>query len=163
MRPDLLDFELTEDIDREYNYEKTLQLAAGAQVMLLKNLDQEKGLVNGSRGVVTGFNEKDLPMVRFLNGEVEAIGYQDYNYEISAVTEIVAKQIPLALAWCTTIHKSQGQSLDSVKINIGKGIFEYGQTYVALSRARTLEGLYIEAFDLKKVKVHPKVQLYFEN
>ena len=150
-------------IDKEFNYEKTLQLAAGAQVMLLKNLDQEKGLVNGSRGVIVGFDEKDLPMVRFLNGETEVIGYQDYSYEISAVTEIVAKQIPLALAWCTTIHKSQGQSLDSVKINIGKGIFEFGQSYVALSRARTLEGLYIEDFDLNKIKVHPKVQHYFEN
>lgn len=150
-------------VDKENNYEKVLQLAMGAQVMLLKNIDQEKGLVNGSRGVVVGFEENDLPMVKFLNGEIETIRYQEYSYEISHVSEIVAKQIPLALAWCTTIHKSQGQSLDSVKINIGRGIFEYGQSYVALSRARSLEGLFIEAFDPKLIKIHPKVQQFFES
>jgi len=149
-------------VDKENNYEKTLQLTEGAQVMLLKNLDQEKGLINGSRGVIVGFDEGDLPMVKFLNGEIETIGYHDYSYEISHVSEIIAKQIPLALAWCTTIHKSQGQSLDYVKINIGKNIFEYGQSYVALSRARTLDGLFVEAFDPKKVKVHPKVVDFFE-
>lgn len=151
-----------EIIDKENNYDKVLHLAEGAQVMLLKNLDQEIGLINGSRGVIVGFDTNDLPLVRFLNGETKTIGYHEYNYEISHVSEIVAKQIPLALAWCTTIHKSQGQSLDCVKINIGKNIFEYGQTYVALSRARTLDGLYIEAFEPKKIKVHPKVQEYFE-
>jgi len=148
-------------IDSENNYEKTLFLAVGAQVMLLKNIDQEKGLVNGSRGVVIGFDDNCLPMVKFCSGEIHTIHYHDYLYEISNVTQLIAKQIPLSLAWCTTIHKSQGQTLDSVKINIGRGIFEYGQTYVALSRARNLEGLYIEDFDEKKIRVHPKVVDFF--
>lgn len=147
-------------IDKENNYEKVLQLAEGAQVMLLKNLDQENGLINGSRGVVVGF-DNDLPIVKFLNGEIKTIGYIEYTYEISLICSIISKQIPLSLAWCTTIHKSQGQSLDSIKINIGKNIFEFGQTYVALSRARTLERLYIEDFDPKKIKVHPKVKSFF--
>ncbi len=147
--------------DKENNYEKILQLSIGAQVMLLKNIDQERGLVNGSRGVVVDFNELDLPYVKFVNQEVELIDRQEYTYEISSLTSIVAKQIPLSLAWCTTIHKSQGQSLDCVRINIGKGIFEYGQSYVALSRARNLEGLFVEDFDPKKVKVHPKVAEFF--
>lgn len=151
-----------EIVDKENNYEKVLHLSIGAQVMLLKNLDQEKGLVNGSRGVIMGFNEKDLPLVKFVNNEIEEIDRQEYVYEISGITNIVAKQVPLALAWCSTIHKSQGQSLDCVKINIGKGIFEYGQTYVALSRARNLEGLFIEEFDPKRIKVHPKVLEYLD-
>lgn len=149
-----------EQVDKENNYERVLQLSAGAQVMLLKNIDQEKGLVNGSRGVVVSFDQ-DLPIVKFINGEIETINYQEYSYEISSVSTIVAKQVPLSLAWCSTIHKSQGQSLDYVKINIGKGIFEYGQTYVALSRARSLEGLFIEEFDPTKIKVHPKVAEFF--
>ena len=149
-----------EIVDKEHNYEKTIQLCVGAQVMLLKNLDQERGMVNGSRGVVIGFDE-DFPMVKFLNNEVETINYHEYAFEVSNVTSIIAKQIPLAHAWCTTIHKSQGQSLDYVKINIGRGIFEFGQTYVALSRARTLEGLFIEEFDPSRIKVHPKVHQYF--
>jgi len=150
-----------EIIDKENNYEKILQLSIGAQVMLLKNIDQEKGLVNGSRGVVIGFDSRDLPQVKFVNQEVETIDRHDYTYEISSVTNIIARQIPLALAWCSTIHKSQGQSLDCVKINIGKGIFEYGQSYVALSRARNLEGLFIEEFEPSKVKVNPKVSDFF--
>lgn len=156
------EFERYKEItDKENNYEKILQLSIGAQVMLLKNIDQERGLVNGSRGVVVDFNELDLPYVKFVNQEVELIDRQEYTYEISSMTSITAKQIPLSLAWCTTIHKSQGQSLDCVRINIGKGIFEYGQSYVALSRARNLEGLFVEDFDPKKVKVHPKVAEFF--
>jgi ATP-dependent DNA helicase PIF1 len=96
-----------------------------------------------------------------MDGTIQTIGYSEYTFEISSVSSIIAKQIPLSLAWCTTIHKSQGQSLDSIKINIGKNIFEYGQTYVALSRARTLENLYIEEFDPQKIRVHPKVKLLF--
>lgn len=147
-------------IDKDNNYEKSIQITENAQVMLLKNIDQENGLVNGSRGIVIGF-ENDLPIVRFMNGTTQTIGYSEYSFEISQVSTIVAKQIPLSLAWCTTIHKSQGQSLDSIKMNIGSNIFEYGQTYVALSRARTLEHLYIEEFDPKKIRVHPKVKELF--
>ena len=147
-------------IDKENNYEKLIQITENAQVMLLKNIDQENGLVNGSRGIVIGF-ENDCPIVRFMNGITKTIEYAEYSYEISQVSTIIAKQIPLSLAWCTTIHKSQGQSLDSIKMNIGRNIFEYGQIYVALSRARTLEHLYIEEFDPKKIMVHPKVKELF--
>ncbi len=156
------DFERYKEIvDKENNYEKILQLSIGAQVMLLKNIDQDKGLVNGSRGVVIGFNSLDIPYVKFMNGEVESIDRHEYIFELSSVTNVIAKQIPLALAWCSTIHKSQGQSLDYVKINIGREIFECGQTYVALSRARNLDGLFIEEFDPSKIRVHPKVAEFF--
>ena len=147
-------------IDKDNNYEKTIQITENAQVMLLKNIDQENGLVNGSRGIVIGF-DNEFPVVRFMNGTTQTILYSEYSYEISSVSTIVAKQLPLSLAWCTTIHKSQGQSLDSIKMNIGRNIFEYGQIYVALSRARTLEHLYIEEFDPKKIRVHPKVKELF--
>lgn len=156
------DFERYKEIvDKENNYEKILQLSIGAQVMLLKNIDQDKGLVNGSRGVVIGFNSLDIPYVKFMNGEIESIDRHEYIFELSSVTNVIAKQIPLALAWCSTIHKSQGQSLDYVKINIGREIFECGQTYVALSRARNLDGLFIEEFDPSKIRVHPKVAEFF--
>ena len=147
-------------IDKDNNYEKTIQITENAQVMLLKNIDQENGLVNGSRGIIIGF-DNEFPVVRFMNGTTQTILYSEYSYEISSVSTIVAKQIPLSLAWCTTIHKSQGQSLDSIKMNIGRNIFEYGQIYVALSRARTLEHLYIEEFDPQKIRVHPKVKELF--
>lgn len=147
-------------INKDNNYVQTLQLAVGTQVMLLTNLDQERGLVNGSRGVITDFVD-GFPYVRFINGDVEKIVHHSYSYEINATTQIIAKQIPLDLAWCTTIHKSQGQSLDYIQINIGRNIFEYGQTYVALSRVRSLEGLFIEEFDESKIRVNPVVASYF--
>lgn len=143
-------------IDKDNNYVKTLQLAIGAQVMLLVNLDQEIGLVNGSRGIIIDF-EDGFPLVRFLNGNIQKIIYHSYNYEISLSSEIIARQIPLNLAWCSTIHKSQGQSLDYVQINIGSDIFACGQTYVAISRARSLSGLFIEDFDRHKILVNQKV------
>ena len=73
------------------------------------------------------------------------------------------KQIPLKLAWAITIHKSQGASLDYAFVDIGKNIFEYGQTYVALSRIRTLEGLFLIAFDRNKIKSHPKVISFYNS
>jgi ATP-dependent DNA helicase PIF1 len=57
-----------------------------------------------------------------------------------------------------TIHKAQGCSLDCAEIDAGSGIFECGQTYVALSRVRNLEGLYLTSLDITKIKIHPKLK-----
>ena len=70
-------------------------------------------------------------------------------------------QVPLILAWALSIHKSQGQSLDYVKVDLGH-VFETGQAYVALSRAKTIEGLQVLNFDDKKVAVHPKVKEFYK-
>ena len=72
-------------------------------------------------------------------------------------------QIPLKLAWAITHHKSQGVSLDFALIDIGKNIFEYGQCYVALSRVRNIEGLYISELKLSRIKAHPMVKEFYEN
>ena len=73
------------------------------------------------------------------------------------------KQLPLILAWAITIHKSQGVTLDMAEIDAGSGIFECGQTYVALSRVRDLEGLYLTKFNPNKIKVNKKVQNYYKS
>jgi len=71
-------------------------------------------------------------------------------------------QVPLILAWALTIHKAQGSTLDIAEVDAGSGIFECGQTYVALSRVKSLEGLYLTSFDAKRVRINKKVQEFYE-
>ena len=70
-------------------------------------------------------------------------------------------QLPIILAWAITIHKSQGASLDMAEIDVGSDIFECGQTYVALSRVRSLEGLFLKSFDISKILINKKVQEFY--
>lgn len=123
-----------------------IELKIGAQVMLKHNLSPDEGLVNGSRGVVTDIRKlsdgQTEVMVKFLNGiEMEIKAHQwDYVNEQGRITR---SQIPLILAWSLTIHKVQGCTLDYVVVDLGPSVFAYGQAYVALSRARSLEGLFL--------------------
>ena len=72
------------------------------------------------------------------------------------------KQIPLALAWAMTIHKSQGMTLDKIRCNLGR-VFTSGQIYVALSRVKTAEGLFIEDIDLSQVRADPTIVNFYQN
>ena len=71
-------------------------------------------------------------------------------------------QLPLILAWALTIHKAQGATLDVAEIDAGSNIFECGQTYVALSRVKSLEGLYLTSYDPKKIRINKKVQEFYQ-
>ena len=137
----------------------SLDLCVGAQVMLLVNTDQF--LVNGSRGVIKGFNDEGFPIVKFLNGIDNVI--QPVNWEIEYDNNIVGsfKQIPLKLAYATTIHKSQGSTLDYVEIDLSK-IFEISQGYVGLSRVQDLEKLSIINLDFHKFMVNRKALGYYQ-
>jgi len=141
---------------------ETLQLCKGAQVMLLFNLDIASGLANGSRGIVTNF-DNDLPIVKFNNGKEMIIDYHDWDIEDDGKKQMRIVQIPLKLAWVITIHKSQSMSLDIAEIELSR-CFEYGQAYVALSRIKTLDGLsIINDIDFDKLIAHPKSLEYYEN
>ena len=191
---------------------QTISLKKGAQVMLIKNIDET--LVNGSIGKVIAFmdekmfdiyhddedefqavetmdlNEgemsesrkklkalinKDLtgdtsrkwPLVRFAiaDGSSRDLLCQRESWKIELPNgEVQASraQIPLILAWALSIHKAQGQTLERVKVDLGK-IFEKGQAYVALSRATCQEGLQILRFDPKKVMAHDKVRTFYDS
>ena len=171
-----------------------MDLKAGMLVILLVNLDMESGLINGSQGIVVGWEEydekklpksadpKDLrkdpnplrplifgeyastkeesikvfmerapvkkwPTVKFDNGITRTImaectvselgDERPYSYQCRT-------QIPLLPAWAMSIHKSQGMTLNKVIVDLARN-FEEGQTYVALSRARSLYGLKVES------------------
>jgi len=138
-----------------------LTLSVGAQVILLKNLDVHVGLVNGSRGVVTELKEGEGPVVLFFNGVSMTMERAEFSFEVAGKVVATRWQIPLALAWAISIHKSQGMSIDKLYVDL-RGVFEYGQAYVALSRARTLEGLKLAKFDARVIRAHPAVVKYYD-
>ncbi|XP_064626458.1 ATP-dependent DNA helicase PIF1-like [Lineus longissimus] len=156
------DAEYLKVIDNLSPVNACLELKEGAQVMLAKNLDVQKGLVNGARGVVVGFEMGDygLPIVKFLCGAKETIKPERWTFKISGGIYLTRRQLPLKLAWAISIHKSQGMSLDCVEMSLSR-VFESGQAYVALSRARSLEGLRVLDFDRKYVRAHPDVLRFY--
>ncbi len=128
--------------------DSTLLLKPGAKVILLRN-DADRRWVNGTIARISRLKDKQVWVE--LDGEeheVEPAAWENrrYAYDQSAqkIVETVAgtfKQFPLRLAWALTIHKSQGLTLDRVYIDLGRGTFAHGQTYVAISRCRSLAGL----------------------
>lgn len=137
-----------------------LVLKVGTQVMCIANIDVDGALpiVNGSQGVVIEI-VNGFPKVKFLNGLVKVIGYHAWTSE--NIESISIKQIPLIHSWAITIHKAQGVTLELAEIDAGSNIFECGQTYVALSRVKSLDGLYLSAFNPQKIKVNEKVQKFY--
>ncbi|MEO1039177.1 MAG: DEAD/DEAH box helicase [Pseudomonadota bacterium] len=128
--------------------EEPLLLKHGARVMLLKN-DATGRWVNGTLATVTDLSGGEV-RVR-IAGETHTVEPQKWErnrYAVDPKTNALSKevtggftQLPLRLAWATTIHKAQGLTLDRVFLDVSRPLFAHGQAYVALSRARTLEGL----------------------
>jgi ATP-dependent exoDNAse (exonuclease V) alpha subunit len=134
---------------------ETLSLKEGAAVMFTRN-NFDAGYVNGTLGTVTNFTSLGLPVVRTQSGGVVVVelaewAIQDGNKILARIT-----QLPLRLAWAITVHKSQGMSLDAAVIDLSQA-FEYGQGYVAISRVRTLSGLFLEGFNERALELHPNV------
>jgi ATP-dependent DNA helicase PIF1 len=155
--------------------ERRISLKEGAQVMLLKNLDVEGGLANGTRGVVTGFEvseepsgkkEVAYPRVRFRTPdgrEIEkVIVPEEFSTEQAGKKVSRRQQVPLRLAWAMSIHKSQGATISLLKVN-ASACFDYGQVYVALSRCTSLESLQCIGFDPQKARAHPKVLSFYQS
>ncbi len=131
----------------------------GAQVMCTVNYDPINGIVNGSRGVVVS-NSIVGPTIKFHNGEV--VKFKPYVVKSEIIPEINIKGIPLIYAWAITIHKCQGSTLDLCVIDLGKDVFEAGQAYVALSRVRSLNGLYITNLDTRAFRFKKRVTQFYK-
>ena len=139
-----------------------LSLKIGAQVCLTRNLNVTAGLTNGARGVVTGFDARGLPLVRFNHHpQIQTIKPVTYTYRNLAGPDVAKRrQVPLCLAWVTSIHKSQGMTLDHVVADL-RGIFEFGQAYVAVSRAKTLEGLSLLGLSPRIFRADPRICAFY--
>ncbi len=133
-----------------YPVDRVLTLKVGAQVMYLRN-DSNGRYYNGKIGRVVALEEGAV-IVTSDDGygeiKLEPALWENISYEVNRSTgeieqkvEGTFRQIPLALAWAITIHKSQGLTFDHVIVDLGRGAFACGQCYVALSRCRTLQGM----------------------
>lgn len=137
--------------EKRFPVDLTLKLKVGAQVMFARN-DQQKRWANGTIGTVTKLS-KDEIQVTIGDGNtyvVPCCSWESYSYEYDRETRKMKKeqigsftQYPLRLAWAITVHKSQGMTFDKLYLDLSRGMFAAGQLYVALSRVRSLGGLYL--------------------
>jgi ATP-dependent DNA helicase PIF1 len=161
---------------------ENIALKVGAAVMCIINLDMDAGICNGSQGIVIDFatpaariaskgcdgvskivdySGELCPVVRFSNGCTRLI--QRHMWQNDDYPALCISQFPLCLAWALTIHKIQGATMSMAEMDLGNAIFEYGQTYVALSRIQTIEGLYLTAFHPQRIKANPSVMEFYKN
>ena len=136
-----------------------IELCIGSQVVVLANIDQEKGIVNGTRGCITELKKKSV-VIKRVNGTTYEIEYHK-NASIED-KDVFISHMPLKLAYALTIHKAQGMTLDAVEIDIGPNIFAAGQAYTALSRAQNLKSIYIKAISKKSFITKPSVLEFYE-
>ena len=134
---------------------ENLELKEGATVMFTKNSQQGK-FVNGTIGVVSGWDSGGMPIVKTKDGLKINTEPMEWRLEEQGKVRASISQIPLRLAYAMTVHKSQGMSMDAAIIDLSKA-FEYGQGYVALSRVRRLAGLYLAGLNERALEVHPEI------
>lgn len=131
-----------------------LELREGAEVMFVANNFAE-GFVNGSRGRVVRF-DGERPVVRLLSGKLITVEPHSWSLNEDGRIRAEISQLPLRLAWAITIHKSQGMSLDAAQIDLSRA-FTPGMGYVALSRVRSLDGLYLRGINSMALAMHPQI------
>lgn len=147
---------LAETMVRNSLIEHKLKLKPDAEVMFIKN-DPEGEYVNGTRGQIVSVNGI-APRVRLQSGKVIQVRPLSWTLDKgdSAGELTAVKQVPLRLAWAVTIHKSQGMTLDAAAIDLSR-VFTPGQGYVALSRLKSLSGLYLLGISNQALAINPDI------
>jgi ATP-dependent DNA helicase PIF1 len=147
---------MIESLQRNCLSPAELAVKPGAIVMFTKNLPQ-LGVMNGTLGTVLEYSRTSgFPVVKTLSGALVIADPVEWAVEVDGKVKGLITQVPLRLAWAITIHKSQGMSLDAAVIDLSNA-FEYGQGYVALSRVRTLAGVYLLGLNQRALEVHPEI------
>ena len=151
------------NIESAKNYIKSLDIpeeiiiCVGDQVVVTANVDQDAGIVNGTRGIVIDV-DCDWVWIKKINGKELKIRYfKSTNPDFPDI-----KIMPLKLAYALSIHKSQGMTLDAVEIDIGSKIFASGQAYTALSRAQNLDSVKVKSISKKSFIIHPDVLEFYQ-
>ncbi len=138
---------------------QVLKVKVGARVIFIRN-NEEMGYINGTIGEVVDFNKSGYPVVITLDKKRIVAEPEEWTREDDLGNFLAGvRQIPLKLAWALTIHKSQGMTLDEAVIDLSQA-FEVGQGYVALSRIKSLSGLYLRGLNKKALEVDKDVQVF---
>ena len=152
-----------ERLDRDCLAPKVLCLRESCMVMLLANLDVEQGLVNGRMGVVLEVKQDEV-LVRFGKRAVVAVKRRVFERQINGETLASRSQFPLRLSYAITSHKAQGLTLDRISCHLSKNdVFEPGMAYVAVSRVKTLNGLFLHRSSRLAFRAHPKAVAFYAN
>jgi len=133
---------------------ENLELKVGAEVMFVAN-NFAAGFANGTRGRVVAFDD-NLPIVQLANGREVKVELHSWKLEEDGRVRAQVSQLPLRLAWAITIHKSQGMSLDAAEIDLSRS-FTPGMGYVALSRVRSMDGVFLGGINQMALAMHPLI------
>ena len=150
---------LVETLKKSCLAPEILELKEGAKVMFIKN-NFDIGYVNGTLGIVTKCGYEQIE-VKTLSGKIIKVERESWRIEEEGKAKAEITQYPLRLAWAITVHKSQGMSLDIAEVDLSKS-FERGMGYVALSRVRSLEGLFLKGLNEMALRINEEV-LEFDN
>jgi len=146
-----------ENLQRSVLAPAVLRVKQGALVMAVKN-SLDKKYVNGSLGVVVDFEPgTEYPVVEFKNGRIVTMQPDTWELRDGDKKRASITQIPLRLAWAITVHKSQGMTLDAARIDLRKAFVE-GMGYVALSRVKNLDSLYLIGINRMALQVSEDAQ-----
>lgn len=144
---------INENTLKEYD----VNLIEGAQVIITRNIDITKKLVNGSRCIIKKLNN-DSVIIQCIDGIYHTI---EYFKDISENNKSYISHIPIKLAYALSIHKCQGMTIDALEIDLGKNIFACGQLYTALSRGTSLKNIRIINIDKKSFKINENVKKFY--
>ena len=140
------------------NIQESVTLCPGLQVVVTWNI-AGTNIVNGTRGIIVDTRDTSV-VIKTMHGYEVVIEYLEYTPENAGEDERV-RFMPLKLAYAVSVHKTQGMTLDCMQIDLGNTIFEYGQAYTALSRARSLASVKIVDVADTSFKAHPDVVNFY--
>ena len=150
-------------LDNDCLAPKVLCLRESCMVMLLANLDVDQGLVNGRMGVVLEVKPDEV-IVRFGKRSVVSVSRRTFERQMNGEVTASRTQFPLRLAYAITSHKAQGLTLDRISCHLSQNdVFEPGMAYVAVSRVKTLDGLFLHRSSRLAFRAHPKAVAFYAN
>jgi ATP-dependent DNA helicase PIF1 len=150
--------------DKEKEGEKfTIELTLNAQIIIIRNINVEESLVNGTRGIIKHLGA-DFVVINDVNGNIHNIKYftDTYNNSVSSKNSYII-HMPIRICYALSIHKSQGMTIDALELDLGSNIFTCGQSYTALSRAKKLSSIKIIDIDKNSFRTNIDVKNFYKN